>query len=329
MGTPTKWLLGVSLLVLLGCEQGMSGVAEPFRVRDAQFIQGVLPGMRPRAKGDAGGADAADAGAPQGPPAITSIETFNLDVFQGQGGKAFRGRAGSHASAVLLAFEGAGSGYWVVPTGAPDPVTDELTWTAVTDFDVSIKTGKHALRVVAIDDQGRAGLQLELSVCVLGRVPDNHSACNPDKQPPRAVISLQWDVNADLDLLVVDSEGRVIDAKHPSTVSQSPDAGTASGDGAMLDRDSNAGCAIDGLRTENLVWNTTAPEGRYGIYVNLFDACKQPAVRFRLFVYTALAEDEAASGFWTPRLQESGELLDLAADPAADRGLFIAEFAFN
>jgi hypothetical protein len=328
MGARMKWLLGLSWSMLLGCEQAKSGVAEPFRVRDAQFVQGALPGERPRMQG-AGGASATDAGASQGPPSITSLETFNLDVFQGQGGKAFRGRASSHASAVLLALEGAGSGYWVVPTGAPDPATDELTWSAVTDFDIGIKTGKHALRVVAIDEQGGAGVQLELSVCVTGRVPDNRSACNPDKQPPRAVISLQWDVNADLDLLVVDSEGQVIDAKHPSTVSPSADAGTANGEGAMLDRDSNAGCAIDGLRTENLVWNTIAPEGRYGIYVNLFDACKQPAVRFRVFVYVAPGEDEPASRFWTPRLQRSGELLDLATNPAPDRGLFIAEFVFN
>jgi hypothetical protein len=318
----TSW--GLCLLCFFGCAPQSSGVAEPFRVRDAQFIEGPLPGKPPRPSQDAG----TPGDAPAGPPHVTAIETFNLDVFQGQGAKAFRGRASANASAVLLAIEGAGSGYWVVPTSAPDPVTEELTWSAVTDFELSLKPGKHTLRVVAVDEQSRAGEQFELTLCVLSRVPDNHYVCNPDKRPPHAVISLQWDVTADLDLQVVDSQGHVIDAKHPGVPAGSSDSAGPAGADAMIDRDSNAACANDGLRTENLIWNTIDPAGRYGIYVNLFDACKQPAVRFKVLVYTAL-DGEDDSHFLKPRLQRTGELLDVAANPAANRGLFVADLVFN
>jgi hypothetical protein len=307
-------------LALLGCHEADSGVAHAFRVRDAQFFQGELPGMPAH---DAGAAPppAADGGVVFGPPSVTSVETANLDVFQGQGGKAFRGRASKNAASLALALEGAENppGYWVIPTGAPDPSTDELTWNAVTDFDTSIETGKHALQLVAIDENGRAGSQLALQLCVTGRVPDNGSACYPNKQPPRAVISLQWDVNADLDLQVVAPDGRVFDAQHPTDGSAADGGMPAS---AVIDRDSNANCAIDGLRTENLIWNTDAPAGDYAIYVNLFDACKQTAVRFNVAVYTDVGGD-------APQFMEYGELLDIAAEPRADRGLFVGEFTFD
>jgi hypothetical protein len=322
------------LLAALGCGQADSGISHAFRVRDAQFFEGELPGTpasgMPASAGHGAadaGASAADGGVSAGPPRITSVETANLNVSQGQGGKAFRGRASKNAAslAIALADSEPKPGYWVLPMGAPDPSTDELTWNAVTDFDASISTGKHALVLVAIDSQGRAGEQLALDLCVTGRVPDNGSACYPDKQPPHAVISLQWDVNADLDLEVVEPGGRVVDSQHPSDA-PAADGGTADGSSstAVIDRDSNAGCVIDGLRTENMVWNAGAPPaGTYGIYVNLFDACKQPAVRFRIAVYT----DDG--GDLTEQLVKDGELIDISANPRAEHGLFVTEYTFN
>jgi hypothetical protein len=328
MGRASCTLACLISFAALGCGQADSGAAHAFRVRDAQFFAGELPGTPAGDMSGSAGPLAADGG-DAGPPRITSVETANLDVFQGQGGKAFRGRASKNAAslAIALADSEPNPGYWVLPTGAPDPSTDELTWNAVTDFGSSIPTGKHDLVLVAIDSQGRAGEQLVLALCVTGRVPDNGSACYPNKQPPHAVISLQWDVNADLDLQVVEPGGRVVDSQHPS------DASTA--DGGMggepssvgvIDRDSNAGCSVDGLRTENMVWNGAVPAGTYGIYVNLFDACKQSAVRFRIAVYT---DDGADPPTLIERLVKNGELLDIAADPRAERGLFVTEYAFN
>jgi hypothetical protein len=320
-------LLLVSLA--LGCEQNQNlGNDEAFRVRDAQFISGALPGGRPTSEPPKPAADGGSDEDEDAPPSITALETFNLDVQQGQGAKPFRGRASDNASSVALAVPGVSTGHWVLPVGAPDTATGEFTWEAVTDWDVSIEPGRHALRVVAIDDRGRAGTQLELQICVRGKVADNGSACSPSKKPPRAVISLSWDTNVDLDLQVVGPGGKVFDAKHASAPGAA-DAGMDSEEVPALDRDSNPACMLDGVRTENLIWSEDVPEGKYTIYANLFDACKQPAVRFRAAVYTASERDGADAGeVLSERYALSGELLDLAVNPTSTRGLFVGEYEF-
>jgi uncharacterized protein YfaP (DUF2135 family) len=180
---------------------------------------------------------------------------------------------------------------------------------------------------VAIGENGQAGAQVGASLCVASRVPDNLHACDPKKAPPQAVISLRWDTNVDLDLQVLTAAGNVVDGKHPTTAPPN-DAGVVPADAGQLDRDSNAGCLIDGIRYENLAWNTGHPTGRYGIYVNLFDACKQGSVRFELSVYTAVPDVDGGS-----RLErfydQAGELLDIQANGGAGLGLFITEFLFN
>jgi hypothetical protein len=86
---------------------------------------------------------------------------------------------------------------------------------------------------------------------------------------------------------------------------------------------------FDGIRTENLIWNDEIPEGKYGLYVNLFDACKQPAVRFRVAVYTPSERSDADAGVvLEERYARSGELLDLAVNPTHSRGLFAGEYRF-
>jgi hypothetical protein len=315
----------VALLVAACDRSTQIGVGEAFRVRDGQFVSGELPGKQPKKQPEAA---PPDGGTDNDPPRITAFETFNLDVLQGQGAKAFRGRASANASAVGIALEGVSTGYWVIPVGAPDPVTGEFTWEASSDFDISIEPGRHPLRVVAIDGTERAGTQLELQICVRGRVADNGSACSPMRTPPRAVIALSWDVNADLDLQVVGPGNRVYDVKRTK---DSSDAGMLmEGEAAApptFDRDSNAGCVLDGIRTENLIWNDV-PEGKYGLYVNLFDACKQPAVRFRVAVYTPEERGADAGELLEERYARAGELLDLAVNPTNSRGLFVGEYRF-
>jgi hypothetical protein len=256
---------------------------------------------------------------------LTGIETANLEVRQGQGAKVISGRAERDASSVAIALAGVGTGYWVVPTGVLDAATGELTWSVSADFDVTIRPGQYTVRVVAIDEAGKAGEQLSQSLCILGRVPDNGRACDDQAQPPRAVISLQWDTNVDLDLQVVAPDGSVLDAKHPTG------SGAAAFASATLDRDSNAACAVDGIRTENVVWNDEWPEGRYHVFANLFDACGEASVRFSVSVYSAesSADDDVAADMLARRLRRSGELLDMAVDPRAARGLFVTDVAFE
>ncbi|MGC4067080.1 MAG: hypothetical protein QM784_21065 [Polyangiaceae bacterium] len=188
-----------------------------------------------------------------------------------------------------------------------------------------VTPGYHDVRFVAIDKDGHAGRQIEFPLCVRSRVPDNFNACAPSANAPEAVISLRWDSNVDLDLQVVDPHGNVIDGKQTTSVPVGESVDPTAG---VLDRDSNAGCVIDGIRYENLVWNTTAPKGRYGIYVNLFDSCKQPVVHFEVAVYGAVSVDGAGKKLES-YYSRSGVLMDYQANAGVGRGLFITEFDFE
>ena len=304
-------LIALCLASLAGCTAGDgSGEDEPFRVRNAQFFSGALPGFVPT--GDS-----------ERTPRLTGIETANLAVRQGQGAKVFSGRAERDASSIAIVLDGVGTGYWVIPTGVVDAATGELTWTLSADFDLTIRPGAYTVRVVAIDETGQAGDQLLQPLCISGRVPDNGRACDDQREPPRAVISLQWDTNVDLDVQVVASDGSILDAKHPTG------SGAESFTGATLDRDSNAACAIDGIRTENVVWNDAWPEGRYHVFANLFDACGAASVRFSVNLYSAESNEDGTADVLVRHLRRTGELLEMAVDPRATRGLFITEVSFQ
>ena len=178
---------------------------------------------------------------------------------------------------------------------------------------------------MALDKDDVGGEQHLLPVCVASRIPDNTHACDDSKLPPRAVIALTWDANADLDLQVVGPGGRLIDAKHPTSA---PPDETMPDVVGSIDRDSNANCIIDGVRAESLVWNDIKPHGRYGIYVNMADACKQPAARFKVEVFTAVSTksgDVVLKRFY----EQGGELLDVSANGDAKLGLFVSEFVFK
>jgi hypothetical protein len=310
-----------------GCSQGepaIQGPSEPFRVRGGRFIEADLPGEAPT---DAGQPPADPDAGLSGPPSITALDLSNIVVHQGQGNKKVAGRTSPNGWAVGIRLADVGSGYWVLPTGVVDPPTGELTWEALCDFDPSIKPGFHDLRVVALSEDGQAGRQLSQPLCVTGRVPDNFNFCDPSSPPPEAVISLTWDTNVDLDLQVVAPDGRVTDPKHPAT-HDSDDAGVIPPEAGMIDRDSNANCVIDGIRYENLVWQSVAPKGRYGIYANLFDSCNQGPVRFEASVYTAVDNGDGSKVLkqW---YAASGELLDFQANGGEARGLFLYEFDFQ
>jgi hypothetical protein len=83
-------------------------------------------------------------------------------------------------------------------------------------------------------------------------------------------VSLSWssknNVNVDLDLHV----------EAPVFADSSRDIyfGNRLDLGAILDLDSNAGCTIDDIRSENITWaGTTPPTGRYTVRVDLFSHC--------------------------------------------------------
>lgn len=76
-------------------------------------------------------------------------------------------------------------------------------------------------------------------------------------------VTLSWDGDSDVDLHVVDPAGEEIFYAHPQSAS-----------GGVLDLDSNAGCALDHKRNENITWPVgRAPRGRYTVRVDYWDAC--------------------------------------------------------
>jgi hypothetical protein len=305
-----------------GCDGQTSHVAygEPFRVRGAQFIEGLLPGTLP-AEGATGGSATA--------LAVTAIATLNPVVSPGEASKSLSGRSTGDASAIALRIGDLGSGYWVVPVGGPDPqYPGELTWSVAADFDADARPGLHPLRVVAIDARGNAGVQSELSLCLASRIPDNLNACEPTLAPPEAVLTLSWDADVDLDLHVLDPDGRDINPKQPLVVPV--DAGSRpSPAAASFDRDSLAACTPDGRRQEDLVF-PARPHGTWSVYANLFDACGKGGARFTFSVHEA--EGGAADG--TPRhlvetFTRSGRVIDLDANGDARPGLFVVQYPFD
>ena len=325
IGLALPGLCAAAITAASGCsgEASPLSLGEPLVVHGAVFKEGALPGDPPLA-------DDADAGALEG-SRITVVDSVNNVIRAGQSGKSLSGRATDDTLSIGARFGDLGTGYWIVPTGAPDPTAPgELTWAFTYDGARDAPPGLHPLLLAAIDEQGRAGVETRLDTCITRPIPDNLNACDPTIAPPFAVLSLAWDADVDLDLVVTAPDGRVIDPKHPSTAAGA-DGGTITPNPAkdgILDRDSNAGCVTDSARRESLVWQGQPALGTYLVRANLFAACGQPAVRFTVTLSFAEA---TGAGTWTltDKLSKSGELLASDENGGAASGLFITDFSIR
>ncbi|WP_050726313.1 hypothetical protein [Vulgatibacter incomptus] len=307
--------MAVFLLAFVGCgEFDGSGAGEPIRVAGAQFVKGELPGLP-------AGEDA------PGLPEVTSFDLVNPTVLPGQARKGMQGRVTATASAVAVRMEGMGSGYWLVPAGAPDPqYPGELGWSMSADFALEIPAGAHVLQAVAIDEQGRAGARHEQNICVASRIPDNLHACNPDRAPPDAVVVLRWNVDADLDLEVLTPTGRLVTPKSP-LVEPVPPGERPSDTAAAIDRDSLSSCMPDGIRQENLIfWKRPQHGTRFRFFANLFDSCGQSGVAFNLTVYEAVGE--GGERHLEPTFTQSGTLRSFDETGVAGKGRLLVDYPF-
>ena len=342
--------IAVSLGLSLACtgnEESRTGVGEPLIVKVlplppaksrvlAQFIKGKLPGSplplldAGQASSTGGSSSVADAGTPKTLQA--NLTQFSERyVLQGQANVPIGGITSKDVFSVAVALENLGTGYWVVPVGPLDGNTLLPTWDITADFGRDIPQGYRNLQYVPIDGSGNAGQIQSQKICVAGRVPNGFQGCLPNPNPPAAVISLSWDTNVDLDLQVLAPDGRLIEPKNPATVDIDASAlnATLPADAGRIDRDSNGYCSIDGIRFENLIWQTVPPKGPFLIYVNLFDACKQPVVHFNVTVYTAApAPGDAGLKELRSMYSADGILLDFQANGGSNRGFFVNEIVF-
>jgi hypothetical protein len=268
-------------LLLVGCAPGdqASGASEPIYVREGTFHPGELP-VDPAAV----------------TPAVVYAAGVNYVAGQGQGNVEYTGLATADAYSVAVALVGEGTGYWVVPVDGPDVTQNgNLLFDLTVDVGREVPYGLRELTFVAIGGDGEPGPALASTLCVLPDFADrNFAACDAETAPQHTVLSLRWDTNVDLDLVVVTPDGTVVDPKSPST--QSADEAEEEGETSVgvLSRDSNADCAIDGVRLESLVFADAPPAGDYTVYANLHQACGQPSVNFALELHRAVADAEGA-----------------------------------
>lgn len=314
----------VSAVLLLACssEPVTLGLTEPVRVSDAQFQEGKLPGLPPQPLEDI------LANVPAEPPTFTSFHVNPSPIQFGEERLA-TGLTTTDAVAVGVRFKSLGDGYWVVPVGAADPINNyELTWGFHFLVNDTTPPGVHELLFAAIDAKGRAGTQRAVSLCVQRKVPDNGNLCDPTIRPPSLVVSLEWDNNADLDLRVITPDGKEVDYKKPSTGARGDNGKVDINEPGVgvLDRDANARCAADAPRRENLVFQDDPPPGTYLVYVNLYDACGERSVPFRLSLHTAAEGDEPDTYTVVESFARSGGLLAEHANAGKQRGLFVTEF---
>lgn len=300
------------MLLLLGCftTDYNSGTFEPITVRDATFFEGELP-------------EDPDAAS----PTIAYAAGVNNVVTQGKGNVSYSGLASTEAYSVGVAFPTVGTGYWVVPVEGVDVTQDDdYIFHTVLDFTPEVPYGIQTLSFVAFEEEGYVGPRYDTEVCILPESSDgNLAACTDEVTPQNAVISLSWDTNVDLDLVVVTPEGKVVNSKSPTTVVadgkieseqiSDPTTGT-------LSRDSNKNCAIDSIRVESLVFPGEPPAGDYLIYADLFSPCGASYVDYALTLFQRVDEADGTHPVEHTALA-AGQLLGSQADGGASNGTFV------
>jgi hypothetical protein len=306
----------ISTLVLCaasacGGERLTEGLNEPLRVAGAQFVEGELPGSPPLST------DQVKAGKKRKQPYSTTPDIAGRLLEPRSSDLALSGRTSTDGYAVALKLRDLGTGYWLLPIGAPDPINNnELSWNARIDF-LGLEPGLRYLRIAALDEHGESGTQTSLELCVRSAVPDNLNACDSSIDPPRLVVSLAWETASDLDLAVVTPTGTVIDYAHVNNAKESDVP-------AQFTGDSGSGCIPSGSRRENVFWQDKPQRGTYLVYANLQDACNAAATPFVVSIHESKRSGDDFDQVETYRA--ASELLAVQANGGSALGLFVTEF---
>ncbi len=235
------------------------GLSSLLRVQGAQFVDGPMP-------------DPASAA-----PHVDSLAFPTNTIWPSEIDKAFSGSLDPSATAVAVALSG-DRGYWIVTAGVPDVSAPTLpTFRSTASFSPALAPGQYTFEARAVDSSGHFGLPATQTLTAIGAPP---SAPAPIGD---LVVTLTWDSESDLDLHVVDPLGNEIYYGDPSSapfgVAQ---ADADAGSYGTLDFDSNAGCVIDGLRREDVVWPGPPPTGSYQVRVDTPSLCGQPIANFNV-----------------------------------------------
>jgi hypothetical protein len=295
-----------------------TGLGEPIRVGSGQFVAGVLPGAV---------TSSVDGGVS---PRVTDVSAASTEIEPGELGLLLAGHATADAQAIGVRFPDLGTGYWVVPVGAPDPTDDGLlTWQLSADFARNLAPGARNLAFAAIASSGASGTESTLSLCIDTPVPDNLNVCIPKRRPPAAVLSLSWDDPVDLDLIVQTPSGVVVGGKTGTSVAPGT-TGTASAGSGVLDRDSNRDCAIDDIDREDIVWQSAPTTGTYEVWVDPFSTCGKSGASFTVSLWLSEAQADGTQKLvqQEPPLA-TGLVTSVQANGGSAPGLFVGSFVLK
>ncbi len=226
-------------------------------------------------------------------PAISSFINTSNTIFAGQRGKPLSGIVTPDTGAVALYLDG-DRGYWVIIPGAADATAlNQLGFSASLSFSPALVPGVYTLTGRAIGIDGKFGPPSTAQLTAQG-APANGTL----------VVSLAWDVNADLDLHVVEPDGveiysQKINSYQPPAPGQPADPNGWM-TGGILDFDSNSQCNLDGRRLENVYWTVPPPSGHYLVRVDTYSLCGE------------------ALAYWNLAANLDGNVLGLASGVARD-----------
>ena len=221
--------------------------------------------------------------AAMGAERVTEVQSPNDAVRAGQRGKVISGRASGGAYTVALGLDG-DVGYWIVPVRSRSVLTPgEVEWDVAMDLAATLPPGARALWMQAGDAQGRFGAAARLDLTVQSTLP-----------AAAVVIALRWDVDADLNLIVVAPDGstvsnRGVRRRDGSLVIVDPRVGPS------LDVDSDARCVRDGRRAENVAWSSRVP-GAYAVRVEAWSLCSFASAHYTVTAYDRGVPVAMASG---------------------------------
>ncbi|HVV51699.1 MAG TPA: hypothetical protein VHO06_18670 [Polyangia bacterium] len=294
MRRPALLLLAAALGAGCGGASPESGVTAWMRIAGAQFVAGPLTAGTCSAASDAG--EGPDAGSPC--PLVRQVALMTNQVAPGQENVPVSGSV-EKGSAVLVGLSG-DSGHWIVPTTVADvSLADNYDFSAQLTFSPLTPAGPHQLIFRPVAPDGTLGPTQVYPLAVAPPTPAG---------APQLLVQLTWDTESDLDLHVdvpdPDDPTTPIEIwykapvglpiQKPGDPPPTPDQVAAAG---YLDFDSNAACAIDGRRQENVIFTMPPPAGTYTVRVDANSLCGQPDAQWQVTA-TDAAGDQLGFAQW-------------------------------
>lgn len=305
---PTTGILALSALSLSCGVSSSVGSLEPFAVQEGQFVEGTLP----EADEDEDTEDL---------PVVASPVSSTLALRERLSGVGFSGNVSNGAQSIGLQFEGLGSGYWLIPSGGPDPQDrNAFLYSFTADLQEALPAGPQTLLLVGFDKQGRPGRTTRTNLCIRSLRPDNGNACVPTIAPPALVVSLEWNSSVDLDVAIVAPNDQVLSFRQPSL----PAADPANPPVARLVADGNADCHFDARQREDVVFDNFPPAGKYKIYVSLARNCGESSAAYEASYSARVSEGGGEYSVRTKGLG-TGSLTAAQVNLSASLGTFVAE----